>query len=262
MLPVAILIALAMLGALITGAYDLTEASLSTTGSLAAELHPRAGEILGAVAIALLIWIVIKAPHLRKLAAVIVVGILVEGMLGHLPNGASGWVGLAHALLGQSLLAGAIALVTASTSAWTAAPQFVQDYGWPSLRSLAITLPVFIAIQVFLGAAFRQKLMGLMPHIVGAMLITLLSIMVGSFVLQQCKNHAILSATARTMMVVTFVQVFLGIAVYTVRILPRPEPGATLLIATAHVTTGGLLLAAAVVMGMQIRRNVTPKQSA
>lgn len=262
MLPAAILVALLMLGTLVTGAYDLTEASLSATGLLENGLHPRTGEWGGAVAIAPLIWIAIKTPRLRKLAFGILAGILVEGLLGHLPNGTSGWGGLLHAVLGQGLLAGAIALVLVSTVSWTRAPQFVQDYGWPSLRSLAFLLPGLVGIQVLLGAAFRQRIMGVMPHIIGAMLVSLFIIMVGSFVLQQCKTHAVLTGTARAMLVTTFVQIFLGIAAYTVRVLPKPEPGATLLIATAHVATGGLLLAATVVMGMQIRRNVTPKKAA
>jgi hypothetical protein len=262
MLPVAILIALLMLGTLTSGAYDLTEASLSQTGLLVDGIHPRVGEVLGSIAILLLVWIAVKTQRLRKLAAAIAAGIILEGLLGHLPNRAAGWSGFIHSILGQLLLSGSVALLIMCTSAWTSAPQLVPDYGWPSLRSLAVMLPVLVALQVMLGAAFRQKMMGLLPHILGAMLIALFAIVVGSFVLQQCKNHKILSGTARAMMVVTFIQVFLGIAVYTVRVMPKPVPGATLLIATAHVAMGGLLLAASIVMGMQIRRNVTPKKTA
>ena len=262
MLPVAILIALLMLGSLLTGAYGQTEASLSTTGLVTSELHRHVGELGGAVAVALLAWVVIKAPNVRKLGGGLLLGVLLEGLLGHLPNGTAGWAGLLHSVLGHGLLAGSIALIVENTESWTRASQLVPDYGWPSLRSLALTAPAFVLIQIILGAAFRHTLIGLLPHIIGAMLVTLFTIMVGSFVLQQCKNHKILSGTARGLMVVTFVQVFFGIAVYTVRVLPKSEPSAILLIATAHVTTGGLLLAASVVMGMQIRRNVTPKSAA
>lgn len=261
MLLVAIVVALMMLGTLITGAYGLTEATLSSTGLAVGTVHTHAAMFLGAIAAALLTWVAIKSPHLRKLAAGLLAGIVVTALLGSMPNGTVGWSGLLHGLLGQVLLAGSIALVVASTASWMREPQTVPDYGWPSLRSLAFTLPVLVALQVALGAAFRHRMLGLMPHIIGAMLVSLFIIMVGSFVLQQCKGHKVLTDTARGMMAVTFAQVFLGIAVYTVRAVPKIDPNAVLWIATAHVTVGALLLSASVVMGMQIRRNVTPKKS-
>lgn len=259
MLPVAILIAVLMLSTLITGAYDLTQATLTSTGLSVGAAHRHAAMFFGGVSAGLLAWAAIQWARVRKLAGGLLVVAVATGLLGVLPNGTVGWLGLLHGLLGQGLFAGSVALVVASTKLWTREPQTVPDYGWPSLRSLAFTLPALVALQVALGAAFRQRMLGLMPHIIGAMLVSLFIIMVGSFVLQQCKDHKILTGTARGMMAVTFTQVFLGIAVYTVRAVPKIEPTAILWIATSHVTVGALVLAASVVMGMQIRRNVTPK---
>lgn len=261
MLVIAIVVALLMLGTLVTGAYGLTEATLSSSGLIVGAAHTHTATLFGAIAAGLLAWVAIKSPRLRRLAAGLLAGIVVTALLGSMPNGAVGWTGLLHGLLGQALLAGSIGLALVSTTSWTREPQTVPDYGWPSLRSLAFTLPALVALQVALGAAFRHRMLGLMPHIIGAMLVSLFIIMVGSFVLQQCKDHKILTDTARAMMAVTFTQVFLGIAVYTVRAVPKIDSSAILWIATSHVAFGALVLSASVVMGMQIRRNVTPKKN-
>ncbi|MEI9812523.1 MAG: hypothetical protein WDO18_07515 [Acidobacteriota bacterium] len=176
-----------------------------------------------------------------------------------MPNGVVGWGGLVHATLAQVLLAGAAALVVRILPSWLAAPQTIQDYGWPSLRSLAVALPVLVGIQVALGAGFRQRLLGLMPHILGAMLVSLFILIVAAFVLQQAKDHKVLTLWARVMMVTTVIQVFLGIGVFTVRSIPQMDSGSVILMAAAHVTNGALLMAASAILGMQIRRNVTPK---
>jgi hypothetical protein len=174
-----------------------------------------------------------------------------------IPLGASAAV--LHACLAQAIFAGTIALIVLSSAGWAAPPQMIQDYGWPSLRSSAVTLPVLVAIQIFLGAAFRHRILGLMPHVIGAMLVAMIILIAGSFVLQQCKDHKTLAGLARATMVVTFVQVFLGLAVFTVRSMPQQSPEAILGIASSHVVTGAALLADCVVLGMQVRRNVIPK---
>jgi hypothetical protein len=102
-------------------------------------------------------------------------------------------------------------------------------------------------------------MLGLAPHVIGAVVVSMFILIVGSFVLQQCKDHKTLSGSGRLMMMVTFVQVFFGLAVFTVRSMPQQEIAAILIASTAHVVTGGVVLAASVMLGMHIRRNVVPK---
>jgi hypothetical protein len=244
---------------LATGGLATTAASLPVPEGVLyyALLHRHAGEYVGAVSVALFAWIAFTKPALRKLSGALCLGTVAQGALGAVPL--SNATAMVHACLGQLLAAGAVALMLAATASYSQPPRIIQDYGWPSLRSLSILLPGLIAVQVGLGAAFRHGLLGLMPHVIGAMLVSIFILIVGSFVLQQCKDHPPLSGAARTLMVVTFVQVFLGLAVFTVRSMPRQETGAILVAATAHVVTGAAVLAASVVLGMQIRRNVVPK---
>ncbi|MEP6960633.1 MAG: hypothetical protein ABI995_01040 [Acidobacteriota bacterium] len=267
--PAAIFAALLVLLILISGAIAATASSLTIpvpdSFVMNVMLHRTAGEYGGAVAIALFAWlgIAIQHPKGKALAWILCLGVAVQGLLGALPAAgyAGGTLGLLHAFLAQVLLAGSAALVVRASASWSGDPQIIQDYGWPSLRSLSFILPLFVAMQVGLGAAFRQRILGLMPHIIGAMLVSLFILMVGAFVLQQCKDHPTLQPAGKTLMVATFVQVFLGISAFTVRSLPTQETTAILIIATAHVATGAFLLSASVVLGMQIRRNVVPKQA-
>lgn len=259
-LGAAILGAVLLFTVLVTGGLATTAVTLNAPDSIVfhALLHRRAGEMAGAGALAAFVWIAVRLPELRKAGLALSAGVVAQGLLGVLPLG-GGLAGLVHSVLAHLLVAGSIGLAVGASGAWSREPQIIADYGWPSLRSLSISLPALVTVQIALGAAFRHGMLGLMPHVIGAILISMFILMVGSFVLQQCKTHQTLSFAGRTMMVVTFVQVFLGIAVFTVRSLPKQEVAAVLAIASAHVATGALLLGASIVLGMHIRRNVSPK---
>jgi heme A synthase len=164
--------------------------------------------------------------------------------------------------MAQVLLAGTVGVVIATSPSWKRAPEHVPDYGWPSLRSLGALLPILVLTQVALGAAFRQRVFGLMPHIVGAILVSLVILIVCAFTLQQCPTHSALRAAAKTLMVLTFTQVFLGISAFTVRMMPNADAVPVLGFTGGHVTVGALTFAASVVLSMQIRRNMLPKSSA
>ena len=98
-----------------------------------------------------------------------------------------------------------------------------------------------------------------MPHVIGAMLVSMFIMMVGAFVLQQCKDHKALAGAGKHLMAATFLHVFLGIAIFPFRSMSQSAVAWILGLAAAHVATGALLLSASAVLGMHIRRNVTPK---
>ncbi len=258
-MAVAILAAALCLVLLITGGLATTASSLQVPeGAFSYTLlHRQSGEFVGAALIAVLAWIAIAQARSRKFAGILCLGAVAQGALGAVPLGA--FAATLHALLAQVLFAGIVGLALTASPGWSKPPQRIQDYGWPSLRSTAILLPAFVAIQIALGAAFRHRLLGLMPHVIGAMVVAMLILVAGSFVLQQCKDHKTLSGMGRATMVTTFVQVFLGLAVFTVRSMPQQSTDVVLGIASTHVITGAVLLAVCVGLGMQIRKNVIPK---
>src|SRR5262249_4227723 len=121
------------------------------------------------------------------------------------------------ACLAPLILAGVLAIALFTSQAWREGPERVQDYGWPSMRSLAISTPVLVLIQVSLVAMYRHKVIGLMSHLIGAMFIALMILLLGVFVLQQFPKHRTLAPAAKTFMTIGFTQVALGLAALTAR---------------------------------------------
>jgi len=165
-------------------------------------------------------------------------------------------VSIAHACLAQLFFSVTVAIAVFTSRKWQEGPEPVEDYGWPSLRSLALLTPVLVLLQIGLGAGFRHRAFGLLPHVTGAMIVPLVILLLGSFVLHQFPKHRSLRPAAVGLLTITFAQVVLGIVAYVARMNAADYPLAMVLTTVAHVATGGLTLAASVVLSIQIRRNV------
>jgi hypothetical protein len=61
-------------------------------------------------------------------------------------------------------------------------------------------------------------------------------------------------------MVVTFIQVLLGVGAYYVRLDAAQNPVAMVIVTVAHVAIGALTLASSVALAIQIRRHVREGQ--
>jgi len=195
---------------------------------------------------------------MRRLGWLALGGVVAQGLLG----GATvlllqpAPISIAHACLAQLFFSVTVAIAVFTSRNWQQGPEPVEDYGRPSLRSLAILTPVLVLAQIGLGAGFRHRAFGLMPHVIGAMIVPLVILLVGMFVQQQFPKHRALRPAATSLLVITMSQVLLGLAAYVARINAAEYPLAMVLTTVAHVATGGLTLAASVVLAIQIRRNV------
>ena len=231
-----------------------------TGGVLFETGHRMIATVVGMLTIILAVWIarVEKRAWMRKLGWVAVSLVVAQGLLG----GATvlllqpAPISMAHACLAQLFFSVTVAIAVFTSRNWQEGPDAVEDYGWPSLRSLAIVTPVLILLQIALGAGFRHRAFGLMPHVIGAMLFPLVIILTAVFVLHQFPRHRALRPAATGLLAITLAQVLLGIVAYVARINAAEYPLAMVLTTVAHVATGGLTLAAGVVLAIQIRRNV------
>jgi heme A synthase len=120
------------------------------------------------------------------------------------------------------------------------------------LRSLGRNTVGLVVIQAALGVAFRYEALGVMPHILGALVVVVfvLALMVCVTMLPE---HPTLRPAAMTLGVIAFVQVFLGLTIVSLGSgtkLPVAALGA------AHVAIGSITLAATVVVALEIWRNV------
>jgi heme a synthase len=217
-------------------------------------LHEIVAGIASVVIAVLGIWMIAK--RLAPLGWFLLAILLFEGALGSFQQDPA--LGILHACLGQILFAATVAAAVSTSSAWTKEPELVEDHGWPSLGSLGKITPVFVLGQIALGAAFRHKALGVMPHLLGAMIIVILILCICIFVMQQFPEHKTLRPCANLLMAIAFTQVFLGIAAFTVRTMATITASVLIGVTSAHASVGALTLAAAVVLHMQIRRNVRP----
>lgn len=223
-------------------------------------LHEIAAGFASAAIAILGVWMVAKQQAAR-LGWTLLIALLLEAALGPLqqaPLEQGAAVGILHALLGQILFAATVAAAVCTSSAWKKEPELVEDHGWPSLASLGKITPVFVLGQIALGAAFRHKALGVMPHLAGAMVVVLLVLCICIFVMQQFPTHATLRPCANLLMALVFTQVFLGIGAFTARTMTTQATPVVIAVTSAHASVGALILAAAVILHMQIRRNVRP----
>ena len=141
-----------------------------------------------------------------------------------------------------------------------AGPELVEDHGWPSLRSLAIMLPLVVLTQIALGAGFRHGALSVMPHLAGAMVVTLVLLIMAAFVMQQFPTHRTLRPAAIALMSIGFVQVALGIAALILRMTTPQGATETVIVTVAHVAVGAMTLASSISLSILIRRNVRPRR--
>ena len=164
--------------------------------------------------------------------------------------------GTLHAILGALLFASVAAVVPTQRE-----PELVRDYGRPSLRSLSTAAVLFIVVQVGFGAGLRHSAVGVMPHLLGALVVAIFIMIVGVFVTTQFPKHASLRPKAVAFMTITGIQVFLGMCAFLMRMMSPEGSKVFLAISVAHVATGSLTLAAGVVLALEIRRSVLPRLS-
>lgn len=247
----ALLTALATLAMVVTGACVTSE---QTTGAML-DVHLALSVLVTVLLIALTITVRKDRMALRVSLAALGV-LIVEGGLGH--SASIPWVSVLHATLAPILLALTAVAGVCTSKSWKAGPEPCIDCGWPSLRSLAIMTPALVLIQVVLGACFRHKTMGLTWHIIGAMVVSLAILLFGMFVNQQFPKHSALKPWAVSMLVVALTQVLLGVAAITA-LMVAPDNVVTINVVVstvAHVSVGALTLATALILAIQVRRNV------
>jgi cytochrome c oxidase assembly protein subunit 15 len=229
--------------------------------------HRMIASAVGFMTIVLAVWVwrVERRAWLKRFAWILLAAVILQGVLGGLtvlfllPKAIS----IAHACVAQLFFSATVAVAVFTSRMWREETAMVNDSGWPSLRSLSVVAPVTVLAQLALGAAYRHQALGIVPHIVGAMIVMLVVMMAGIAVLTQSGGHRVLRGAAWALLGITGLQIVLGIVAYLARISVRgvSEPTIGLVIFTvAHVAVGALTMAASVVMAIEVFRYVRPRE--
>jgi heme A synthase len=168
-----------------------------------------------------------------------------------------GWLGgaLLHASLAPLAFALFVVIAVVTSSGWNEAPKLVEDRAAPAFRRFAMATPPLILLQIILGAAYRHKLIGLLPHLFGAMIISLPILALAMLILQRHPEHRELCAAATWLISIFLAQVILGVAAFVMPLL-NLSPIAVIAATATHVVVGSLTLAANLVLAMQVQRTV------
>ena len=227
--------------------------------------HRMIASLVGFLTVIMAVWLwrVESRPFMRYLGLAALGAVIMQGVLGGLtvkymlPKPVS----ISHACLAQLFFSTTVAIAIFTSPSWKRGPVVVEDSGWPSMRALSFCAPVFVLVQLALGAGYRHRAFTVMPHVIGAIFVAGFLIMLAVFVLAQFGSHPILNRTAWALMGIIVVQVVLGIVTYLARLsgtegaIPSQS---TITLTILHVATGALTLACAVALAIQVRRNVRP----
>lgn len=167
-----------------------------------------------------------------------------------------------HAVVAHMLFALILTAAHVTSRRWLAGPTIVYDGGFPSLRSLSLFGAGITLFQVVLGAALRHNSIGVVPHVIGAILVTVVLLIIAAFVLTQFPDHTALVRAAWAMIGMVAIQIALGVAAYVGR-LSQPNhvdvSGGLLASTVAHVVFGAATLAAATDLALKVFYHVRPR---
>ncbi|HYL38848.1 MAG TPA: hypothetical protein VEV17_23220 [Bryobacteraceae bacterium] len=201
--------------------------------------------------------VVEQRKWMRRLGWIAFSAFVVEGLLGIPMPPRPLPVRLSHTLLAYLLFSTTVLISVFTSRVWNRGPEIVEERtGKLSLQSLSIVSCATVAVQVVLGAVFRYGVTNVIPHILGAMVVAVLSGVTGFRVKQQFPEHRSLRIAATATIGITLSQAVLGMAVLAVQVINPEDPLPVILLISAHVGTGALTLAANVVLAIQIHRNV------
>lgn len=194
------------------------------------------------------LWRAEKRAWMRWLGWAALGGVIAQAILGgltvktfQLPP-----VSAAHGTLAQIFFSTLVAIAVFTGSWWQGdLPEF-EDSGAPRVRTLVLWTLAAVFCQLVLGAAFRHRGFGIVPHLVGAAVVTVLMFVTAGALKRRFGHVLALRSCARYLHLLIGLQLLLGAGAYWSRLYNAhfPQPLAVMITLTvAHTVTGALLLA-------------------
>jgi heme A synthase len=244
----AFFLSAAALFAIITGAAFTSneERPLYSFG----QSHFMVGACVGALTIGLVIWLqfVEKRAWMQRLGWIALVTVIVEGLLGFVTLPQPPAIRFTHAYLAQLFFATTVAMAVFTSRGWTRIPELARCR--PFVRILATITAILVLAQVALGVAFRHGVMDVTLHVLGALVVAIFVVALALSVLYR-SGHEPLRPAGVTLLIVMAVQVFLGLALFSMG-SPDVDPVAVIVVTIVHAATAALTLAATAVTAVLV----------
>ena len=227
--------------------------------------HRMVAEFVGLMTIILAVWTwrVEKRPWLRRLALAALATVIVQGILGGLtvifllPAAISS----AHAAVAQTFFCIAVLIAMFTGRRWIEEhPRVEPDVRRPSLLTLTLLSVFVLYVQLLLGAMFRHHGLSWWPHVIHAGVVAIVLSWTAVRAISVYPNIPAVRRPAIAMLGLMVAQLCLGFLAFITRVMwgqQAAQPELPTIIATViHVAVGALLLAATVVLAVQVWRNV------
>jgi cytochrome c oxidase assembly protein subunit 15 len=229
--------------------------------------HRVVAGIVAVLTLFLAVWLARNAPNrlARRLGWTALGLVIAQGALGgarvlfHHPT----LVATAHAILAQLFFVAVVSLSLFTSAWWQRNSASLQDASLPRLRPLAAWTTVAIFVQLILGAGFRHDAFGILPHLIGAVVVLFLAVWTSREVRKRFGQVRDLRRWGIYLQALLGTQILLGIAAYwaVVKAAHDVQPNVLfVLIAVVHVIVGALTLAASVLLMLSCFRLICPTE--
>src|SRR5216110_306656 len=190
--------------------------------------HRMVATTVGMLTIGLAIWLsrAEKRRWMRRLGWIALAAVIAQGLLGGmtvifmLPKPVS----ISHACLAQLFFSTTVLMALFTSAEWRRSRPMIEDNGAPNLHLLALAVPACVLAQLALGAAARHRALGVLPHVVGASVVTGMVLWIVIRILVAHSDSLPLRRSALALLVIAVSQIFLGIAAYMSRIATMDAP--------------------------------------
>jgi cytochrome c oxidase assembly protein subunit 15 len=233
--------------------------------------HRMFAEFIGLLIIAVAVWTqrAERRKWMRVLAWTALAAVVTQGIIGGITVklGLLWWTSTAHATLGQMIFCIVVAMALFTSRGWLQSSDAIHEQQlWPNTPALATIAAACVWVQLILGASFRHFGMKLLPHLIGACVVTAVLCWTVVRVLSCYGKVALLRNLAQLILGLLMVQLGLGFCAYLTRLRwghDAVQPWQIMVVSTvAHVAWGALVLAATVVLAIQTRRMISVRSEA
>jgi heme a synthase len=227
--------------------------------------HRMIAQVAGLMTIILAVWTwrVEKRRWLRILGFAAIGTVIAQGILGgltvlfFLPPPISS----AHAALAQTFFALTVAIAMFTGQKWIEElPRVEFDQRRPSLFTLTLLSIFVLYVQLILGALFRHHGLSWWPHVANAVVVSFVLAWTAIRALTVYSHIEAVRRPAILMISLVIAQLCLGFTAFLTRVAwgrDAVQPELPMVVSTvAHVAVGALLLVTAVILAIQVWRNV------
>lgn len=226
--------------------------------------HRMIASFVGFLSIILAVWLWRREKRrwVRNLGWAALGAVIAQGVLGGmtvlllLPTPVS----VAHACLAQLFFSTTAILALVTSRSWNrldaqSQPRAPETSG-PSLPALCVMANCAIFAQLLMGAAFRHKGIGIIPHLIGAMVVVAIVFWLLARVARRYSGVPEIFSWTMALNGLVMMQLVLGAGAYWIREATRDavQPlWPMVAITVGHVALGALILAVSVVLTFQVR---------